>query len=103
VRHLAEQDEMIDGVPCTSRAGLFKMPLRVTFLGTERMAWFYEDGHLKQALLSCKFTIQGHNFKKGDVICLGADGKLDLKAKKLGEKSRGPVKPPWWRKSKSQT
>ena len=40
------QDEVIDGVPCTSSSNVIKMPVRVAFMGTERMAWFYPDGHL---------------------------------------------------------
>lgn len=80
-----KQREMIDGLPCTSSGNLITMPLRAALSGTERMAWFYKDGHLKQAMLSRKFTIQGHAFKKGDVVCLGPDGKLDLKAQKPDE------------------
>jgi hypothetical protein len=91
-----KQDEVIDGVPCTSSASMVAMPLRVLFLGTERMAWFYEDSRLRQAMLSRDFNVQGHAFKKGDVISLDPDGKLDLSPGKLGAETTGPVKPPWW-------
>lgn len=47
-------------------------------------------------MLSRDYTIQGHDFKKGNFISLSQEGKVDLMAKKLGEESRGPVKPPWW-------
>jgi hypothetical protein len=49
------------------------------------MAWFHDNGHLQQAMLSRDVTLQGHSFKKGDVINLDPDGKVDLKAKKLSE------------------
>jgi hypothetical protein len=62
---------------------VFKMGLHAFFLGTQRMVWFYDNGHLQQALLSRDFTIQGRIFKKGDVIYFGSDGIADLTAKKL--------------------
>jgi hypothetical protein len=93
-----KQDEVIDGVYCTSSANMLTMPLHVLFLGTERMAWFYEDGRLRQAMLSRDCTVQGHAFKKGDVISMDPEGKLDLSPWKLGAETRGPVKPPWWPK-----
>jgi hypothetical protein len=77
------QDEMIDGVPCTSSGNPFRMGLTAARLGTQRMAWFYENGHLQQAMLSQDFIVQGHSFKKGEVISLTLDGQVDVHAKKL--------------------
>ena len=79
------QDEVIDGVPCTSSGNVLRMGFGVIRLGTQRMAWFYNNGRLQQAMLSQDVTLQGHSFKKGDVISLGLDGKVDLNAKKLSE------------------
>ena len=79
------QDEVIEGVPCTSSGNPFRMGLTAARLGTQRMAWFYDNGRLQQAMLSQDFTLQGHSFKKGEVISLDRDGKVDLNAKKLYE------------------
>ncbi len=79
------QDEVIDGVPCTSSGNVLRMGLGVIRLGTQRMAWFHDNGHLQQAMLSQDVSLQGHSFKKGEVISLGPDGKVDLNAKKLYE------------------
>lgn len=79
------QDEVIEGVPCTSSGNPFRMGLTAARLGTQRMAWFHDNGHLQQAMLSQDVTLQGHSFKKGDVISLDRDGKVDLNAKKLYE------------------
>lgn len=79
------QDEVIEGVPCTSNGNPLRMGLTAARLGTQRMAWFYDNGHLQQAMLSQDFTLQGHSFKKGEVISLDRDGKVDLSAKKLYE------------------
>ena len=77
------EDKEIDGIPCTSSGNIIKMGWDVISLGTKRMAWFYNNGRLQQALLSRDVTIQGRVFKKGDIISLTPDGKLDLTAKKL--------------------
>ena len=61
------------------------MGFDVIRLGTQRMAWFYDNGQLQQAMLSQDVTLQGHSFKKGEVISLGFDGKIVLNAKKLSE------------------
>lgn len=79
------QDEVIDGVPCTSSGNVLRMGFGVIHLGTQRMAWFYENGRLQQAMLSRDVTLQGHGFKKGEVISFAPDGKIDLNAKKLYE------------------
>ena len=79
------QDEVIEGVPCTSSGNPFRMGLTAARLGTQRMAWFYDNGHLQQAMLSQDFTLQGHSFKKGEVISLDPDGKVNLNAKRLYE------------------
>ena len=79
------QDEVIDGVPCTSSGNVLRMGFGVISLGTQRMAWFYDNGHLQQAMLSQNVTLQGHSFKRGDVVSLSLDGKVDLSAKKLSD------------------
>lgn len=79
------QDEVIDGVPCTSSANVLRMGFGVIRLGTQRMAWFYDNGRLRQAMLSQDVTLQGNDFKKGEVISLDLDGKVDPGAKKLSE------------------
>lgn len=77
------QDEVIEGVPCTSSGNPLRMGLTAARLGTQRMVWFHDNGHLQQAMLSQDVTLQGHSFKKGEVISLDPDGKVDLNAKKL--------------------
>lgn len=79
---LADEEE-INGVPCTSSNNPFRFGSQVTSLGTKRMVWFYENGNLQQAMLSRDITIQGHFFKKGDIIYFDQDGKVDLVSKKL--------------------
>ena len=74
--------EGIDGVPCTSIAE--GMAMRVSFYGSDRMAWFYENGHLQQGMLAQDATIQGHALKKGDLVTLSPDGKVDLTARSFG-------------------
>ncbi len=87
------QDEEIDGVPCTSSQNPLRMPMRLLFYGTDCMAWFYENGHLQQGLVSRDCTIQGRKCKAGDIVRLTLDGQLDPSQKTLGVSSRGPVVP----------
>ncbi|MFI5335704.1 MAG: hypothetical protein ACHQ5A_02910 [Opitutales bacterium] len=94
---------VIDGVPCTSSPNPITMPFRVLFFGTVRMAWFHENGRLQQAMLARGCTIQGHAFKKGDIISLSPEGNLEFPAKHWGDETSGPVAPPWWPKSKPQS
>lgn len=77
-------DQEIDGIPCTTSGNVFRMGLRVIRLGSRRMAWFYDNGRLQQAMLSRDAVILGHAFKKGDIISLRRDGTVDLAAPKLG-------------------
>ena len=77
------QDEVIEGVPCTSSGNPLRMGITAARLGTQRMAWFHDNGHLQQAMLSQDVTLQGHSFKKGDVISLDPYGKVDFNANKL--------------------
>jgi hypothetical protein len=79
------QDEEIEGVPCTSSGNPFRMGITAARRGTQRMVWFHDNGHLQQGMLSQDFTLQGHSFKRGDVISLDPDGKVDLNAKKLSD------------------
>ena len=59
------------------------MGLRAMSLGTRRMAWFYDNGRLQRAMLSRDAVIQGHTFKRGDIIRLRRDGTVDLTAPTL--------------------
>ncbi len=79
------QDEVIEGIPCTSSGNPLRVGLAAARLGTQRMVWFYDNGRLQQAMLSQDFTLQGHSFRKGEVISLDSEGKVDLNAKKLYE------------------
>jgi hypothetical protein len=76
-------DEEINGVPCSSSGDIRRFGKKVLSLGTKRMVWFYDNGNLQQAMISRDITIQGYPFKKGDIIYFGADGRIDLNAKKL--------------------
>ena len=77
-------DQEIDGIPCTTSGNVLRLGMRVMSLGTKRMAWFHDNGRLQQAMLSRDAVIQGHAFKKGDLISLRRDGTLDLAAPKRG-------------------
>jgi len=86
--HLAA-DEEIDGVPCTSSYNVFRLGVRVLSYGLDHRAWFYENGHLAQGLVSRDCTLEGRKFKPGDVVRLTRDGKLDVTANTtLGAYSR---------------
>jgi hypothetical protein len=76
-------EEVIDDVPCASAVNVFRMGFHVISLGTQRMAWLYDDGRLQQAMIARDIDIQGHAFKAGDVISLRRDGTIDLTAPKL--------------------
>ncbi len=76
-------EEVIDGLPCASRLPLLQGGWRAIRLGAQAMAWFYEDGHLRQAMLARDTTIQGQSLRKGEVLSLRRDGTLDLVAQKL--------------------
>jgi hypothetical protein len=76
-------DQEIDGIPCTSSGNVLRMGMRVMHLGTKRMAWFHDNGRLQQAMLSRDAVIQGHAFRKGDIISLRRDGTLDVAAPPL--------------------
>jgi hypothetical protein len=76
-------DEEINGIPCTSSENILKFGFQVLALDTKRMVWFYDNGQLNQAMLSCNFTIQGHPFRKGDIVIFDKNGKVDLTLKEL--------------------
>ena len=76
-------EEMIDGVPCASKLPLLRGAWHAVKLGAQAMVWFYDDGHLRQAMLARDAIIQGQAFRKGDVISLRRDGTLDAAAKRL--------------------
>jgi len=75
-------DMLIDGVPCTSSANIFKYGWHVIHMGTERRVRFYDNGHLQRAMLSSDIIIQGHSYKKGELIYFDKEGKIDLRVKK---------------------
>jgi hypothetical protein len=79
---LAEPTE-IQGIPCASSLPLFRGGWHAMRLGAQKMTWFYDDGRLQQAMLSRDLSIQGHKFKRGDVIQLRRDGTLDRTSAKL--------------------
>jgi hypothetical protein len=66
--YLARNEE-IQGVPCV------KASIRGT-LGGRTFVRFQEDGKLESCKLAAPLTIQGHEFKKGDRIAFGREGKL---------------------------
>ena len=76
-------EEMIDGVPCASKLPLLRGAWHAVKLGAQAMVWFYDEGHLRQAMLARDAIIQGHAFKKGEVISLRRAGTLDAAAKRL--------------------
>lgn len=80
----------IEDVPCVSAVA--GMPMQVWVYGTDRMAWFYRNGHLRQAMVAREVEIQGRIFTKGDIIVFNRDGTLDRTGLTLGWDSRGPVK-----------
>jgi hypothetical protein len=77
---LAEEQE-IEGVPCTSSMNIFIYGMKAMHYGTKRMAFFYDNGKLQQAMISKDIEIQGINFKKGELICFDKEGKIDRDAK----------------------
>jgi len=77
---LAEEQE-IEGVPCTSSMNIFIYGMKALHYGTKRMAFFYENGKLQQAMISKDIEIQGISFKKGELICFDKEGKIDRNAK----------------------
>ena len=84
------QDEEIDKVPCTSSQNPLRMGIRVlVYGGMDACAWFYENGHLEQGLVSRDCTIEGRKFKPGDIVRLTSKGTLDTAAAgTLGANSR---------------
>ncbi len=75
-------DEVIDGVPCTTSGNVFKYGWHVVSLGTDRRVRFYDNGHIQRALLSKDIVVQGHSYKKGELIFFDKGGKIDLSDKK---------------------
>lgn len=63
-------DEIIDGIPC--RKYSFLASFKKIYGGT----YFHDNGKLRDCNLSKDFTIEGHEFKKGDYVEFDRDGKL---------------------------
>ncbi len=76
-------EETIDGVPCASKLPLLGGAWHALRLGAQAMAWFYDDGRLRQAMLARDAIIHGQALRKGEVVSLRRDGTLDAAAKKL--------------------
>lgn len=76
------EDEEIEGVPCTTKKT--GMPFKIRFYGFDTNVWFFETGRLQQAMVSRDCTVQGHVFKRGDIVRFNADGTLDTSGKPLG-------------------
>ena len=71
--NLAE-DQVIQGIPCARARFLFVVLGGVD--GKSREMLFHENGQLKQCPLSKNTTIQGRNFRRGDVVRFDPDGRL---------------------------
>jgi hypothetical protein len=77
-----QKDTLVDNVPCTTSANIFKYGWHVISMGTERRLRFYDNGHIQRAMLSRDVTIQAHSYKKGELVFFDKEGKIDLNAKK---------------------
>jgi hypothetical protein len=71
-------DEIIDGVPCSTSGNIFLYGWHIISFGTNRRVRFYDNGHLQRAMLSKDIVIQGHSYKMGEFIFLDKEGKIDL-------------------------
>jgi hypothetical protein len=74
-------DELIEGITCTTSGNFFKYGWHVVSLGTERRVKLYDNGKLQRAMLSRDVVIQGHSYKKGEFVCMDKAGKIDLNVK----------------------
>jgi len=74
------RDEVIDGVPCSSSKNVFKYGLRAITLGTNRMVYLHDNGHLRQAMLSRDCVFGDYAYERGDVVRFTPDGKPDRDA-----------------------
>ena len=71
------QDSVIQGIPCTSSGNVFVYGWHVISMGTERRIKFHDNGMLQRAMLSQDLNIQGYVYKKGELIYLDREGKVD--------------------------
>jgi hypothetical protein len=86
-------ETLIEGVPCLNNDLKNTFKVHTCILAREHavsgglLPAGSHVGFMKGIVLECKlsrdFAIQGHAFKKGEIISLTADGKLNLTAKKL--------------------
>ncbi len=72
---LADVEE-IAGLPCTSNDNPFTIRFKVIHLGTDRMTYFYESGHLSQGMVARDVTVQGVALHKAQVVRLDEAGKV---------------------------
>lgn len=70
------RDTIIEGIPCSTSANLFKYGMHVISLGTERRVKFHANGHLQRAMISKDITIQNQVFHTGDFINLDENGQV---------------------------
>jgi hypothetical protein len=75
------QEEIIDGIPCTSSANIIKYGWSAISKGTDRMIYLFENGKLKQAMLSKDYIIKDKHFTKGNIITFDENGIPNLKRK----------------------
>jgi hypothetical protein len=68
------RDEVIDGVPCTSRRNPFQLGLGALINGDNAAVLFYPDGRLRQCRVARTATVDGHTLQRGQVIRLRPDG-----------------------------
>lgn len=66
-------DQVIQGVPC------MKATFWTEVLGKSAKVLFWGNGQLKRCKAAKDCVIQGHAFKKGDIIRFDEQGKLELK------------------------
>jgi len=71
------RDQVIDGVPCTSRRNPFQLGMSAFINGDNAFVFFHPDGRLRQCRLSRTATVAGLTFQRGDLIRLRPDGTLD--------------------------
>ena len=65
-----ENDEVIQGIPCTTSGNPFKVGWQASHFGSDRRIRLFEDGTLERAMLSADFTYQGKQYKKGELLYL---------------------------------
>jgi len=68
------EDQVIQGIPCARFR--FLSAFFGGFFGKAGRTTFYPDGRLRSCELSRNFTIDGHDFRRGDLVRFDENGKL---------------------------